>query len=385
VGKYTVSLGSKNRKPVLNTGSDEIETVMNVEATATLAIAIMLSALCAILVQHRSKHSTTVHVEILVVSGLGLATLLAPLPINRYFLVGVLGYAAYALFKSHCAATVKTISLAQITLAILLTLVSSFTGNSLPMFTGLVLVFTLAPLLPFHLPFTSLVSSSHGAVSGLWTTVFLSLGLAELTGIRVFLSEEMPAAISVLALGSALYFSFKCLGQIQIRSLLTYAVIAHVSLLWGLTTVFSTVSQWFITFGVTIALVMTGLLFTYHSIQQRFGSHTIGTLRGLALTMPRLGVLLIILISIAVALPMMPILTGLTTMPTTDNQDVSLVIICFIILSVWMLGSWYFSHLLHQTAFGRARPDIPYVDLNAAEICALSLLIAAASYNGLFY
>jgi hypothetical protein len=101
--------------------------------------------------------------------------------------------------------------------------------------------------------------------------------------------------------------------------------------------------------------------------------------------MPRLGVLMIILISIAVALPMIPILTGLTTMPTTDNQDVSLVIISFIILSVWMLGSWYFSHLLHQTAFGRARPDIPYVDLNIGEICALSLLIAAASYSGLFY
>ena len=43
---------------------------------------------------------------------------------------------------------------------------------------------------------------------------------------------------------------FKCLGQIQIRSLLAYATVAQVSMLWGLTTVFSTLSPWLIPFGV---------------------------------------------------------------------------------------------------------------------------------------
>ena len=355
------------------------------EASAILALAIILSAFCGIIGQSRSKHSSTTLVEILVASGLGLGTLLTPLPFNRYFLVGVLGFAAYSLFKSHCAPALKTIGLAQIAITMLLALASSFAGNSLSMVAGLVVGVTLVPLLPFHLPFASLVSSSHGTLSGLWTTVFLSLGLAELMQIQSSLAGGMPAAVSVLALGSALYASFKCLGQTHIRSLLTYATIAQVSLLWGLTTVFSSFSQWLIPFGLTIALVMTALLVAYHCIQQRFGSHAIGKLPGLALVMPRLGVLLIILISIAVALPMIPILTGIATMPTTDNQDVSLVIMSFIILIVWMLGSWYFSHLLHQTAFGRARPDIPYVDLNAGEISALSLLIAAASYSGLLY
>ena len=191
--------------------------------------------------------------------------------------------------------------------------------------------------------------------------------------------------MSLLALGSALYASFKCLVQSQIRPLLTYAIIAQVSLLWGLTSVFSLNLHWIVGFGVTIALVMTGLLVAYHSIQQRFGSHTIGTLPGLALVMPRLGVLLIILISIAGALPLVPVLTGLPAMPTMGNQDISLIIISFIILCVWMMGSWYFSHLLHQTAFGRARSNIPYMDLNPREISALALLIAAASYSGLMY
>jgi hypothetical protein len=95
--------------------------------------------------------------------------------------------------------------------------------------------------------------------------------------------------------------------------------------------------------------------------------------------------MLIILISIAILLPIIPILTGLTTMPTTDTQDVPLIIISLIILSVWMFGSWYFAQVLHQTAFGKPRPDIPYIDLKTAEICSLALLIAGASYSGLFY
>ena len=158
----------------------------------------------------------------------------------------------------------KTISLVQVALAIFLVLGSSFSGDSFTLYAGLFLAVTLVPLFPFHLPFASLVSFSHGAMSGLWTTVFLALGLAELTQLPTVLSEGMPAAISWLALGSALYISFKCLGQIQVRPLLAYATIAQVSMLWGLTTVFSTFSPWLIPFGLTIALVMTGLLLTYH-------------------------------------------------------------------------------------------------------------------------
>ncbi len=358
---------------------------MNVETSAILAFAIILSAFAAILGQSRSKYSSTTLVEILIMSGLGLATLLAPLPINRYFLIGVLAFAAFSLFKSHGAPTLKTISLAQLAIAILLAIASSFAGDSITMVAGLFIGVTLVPLLPFHWSFVSLVSSAQGTLSGVWTTVFLSLGLAEIMHIQSALTEGMTSAIAVLALASALYASFKCLGQSQIRRLLTYATVAQVSMLWGLTTVFSSFSQWLIPFGVTIALVMTALLVAYSCIQQRFGSHTIGTLTGLASVMPRLGILLVILISIAVALPMIPILGGIPTMATIDTQDVSLIIISLIILIVWMLGSWYFSHLLHQTAFGKARPDIPYTDLDAGEISALALLIAAAGYSGLLY
>jgi len=356
---------------------------MPLETTVILAVAIVVAAFCAILGGARLKQSSTTLIEILVLSGLGIGAVMTPSPINRFFLFGVLGFAGYSLMKSHGPGITKTISLAQIALAILLVLGSSLSDDSFTMYAGLVLAVTLVPLFPFHLPFASLVSFSHGAMAGLWTTVFLSLGLAEITQLPTVLSEGMPGAIAWLALGSAVYASFKSLGQIQVRPLLAYATIAQVSMLWGLTTVFLTFSPWLIPFGLTIALVMAGLLFTYYCIQQRFGTHAIGSLPGLALVMPRLGVLLIILISIAVVLPLVPVLSGLPALPTVDSQNVCLVIMGFIIFFVWMFGSWYFSHLMHQTAFGKARPDIPYTDLTTGEISALALIITTASCYGL--
>jgi len=358
---------------------------MNIEATVTLAFAIILSALGAILGQPHSKQSTKIGVEIFVVSGLSLGVLLTPLSINRYLLIGVLGYAAFSLFTSNRAGMGKTISLAQLILIILFVLSSSWLDQPFFNLAQLFLVVTLVPLPPFHMPFVSLVGSSQGTPSALWTTVFLALGLAELHQVAALIPEGAHFAISMLALGSAFYASVKCLGQVQIRSLLTYATIAQVSLLWGLIPVFSAFAQWGIPFGLTIALVMTGLIVSYQFVQQRFGSQNIGAFPGLATPMPRLGTILIILISLAVVLPVIPVLTGLTTLPTVGNQDVSLIVISLIMLNVWAFGSWYYAHLLHQTAFGKARSDIYYADLKTAETCALTLLIAGASYSGFLY
>jgi hypothetical protein len=50
-------------------------------------------------------------------------------------------------------------------------------------------------------------------------------------------------------------------------------------------------------------------------------------------------------------------------MPTIAIHDVEIVLISFLFLVVWLGGSWYFLQMLHQTAFGEARSDVPYFDL----------------------
>lgn len=346
-----------------------------------LSAAVILSTFCAILGQQGSN-STVLDVP-LVVLGLSLAALIGPSPINRYFLIGMFGYAAFSLFHSNLPAARRTISLVQLALAIVLVWISSLMGDTLYAPAWLFLAVTLVPLPPFHVPFASLVGSARGVLSGLWAVAFLALGLAEIHNLQPFIHQEtaMRVSVSLLALVGGLYASIKCLGQNRIHLLLTYATIVQVALLWGLTTVFSSFSEWGIPFGITIGLVMNGLFVAYTFVQQRYGSHNIGNLPGLASPMPRLGTLVGLLISIAVLLPIIPTFAGLTTMPATQTQEALLIIVSLLFLGVWMFGSWHFSHLLHHTLFGKARTDIPYTDLRVAEICSLALLIFGASLS----
>ncbi len=348
-----------------------------------LSAAVTFSTLCVVVGQWEPKRASPVPDEPLLILGLSLAALLGPAPVNRLGLIGLLGYAAFSLSRSNLSATRRTIGLAQSALAIVLIGVALWMGEPFDGPAGLFLAVTLVPLPPFHVFFASLVGSARGILSGVWTVAFLSLGVAEIhnlpTGMPV--ETEIHTAIAFLALLGGLYACLKCLGQNQVDALLTYATIVQAALLWGLTTVFSSFSEWGVPFGITIGLVMSGLFVAYAFVQQRYGSHAIGTLPGLALPMPRLGALVGLLISIAVLLPIIPLFAGIATMPATEEQGGSLVIISLLFVGVWMFGSWHFSHVLHHTLFGKARPDVPYTDLKVAEICSLALIIFGASFS----
>ncbi len=343
-----------------------------------LSAAVILSTFCAVLGQPRPSTSLDVS---LVVSGLCLAALSGPAPINGYFLLGILGIAAVFLFRANLPATFRGIGLGQLALAMVLVGISLLRGEAMYGLAGLFLAVTLVPIPPFHVPFVALVGSTQGLLPGFWAMVFFSLGLAEIHHLDVAIPREteMDVAISLLALLGGLYGALKCLGQHQIRLLLTYATIVQVSLLWGLTTVFSSFSEWGISFGITIGLVMNGLFLAYAFVQQRYGPHGIGNLPGLAAPMPRLGAFVGLLLSIAVLLPIIPVLGGLTTMAATQVEEGLLLIVSLLFLGVWMFGSWHFSHLLHHTLFGKARSNVPYTDLKVAEICSLALIIVGAS------
>lgn len=348
-----------------------------------LSATVIFSTFCVVVGQWDSKRSSTVLDAPLVVLGLSLAALLGPAPVNRYGLIGLLGYAAFSLSRSNLSATRRAIGLAQSALAVALVCVTIWSGDSLYGPAGLFLAVTLVPLPPFHVLFASLVGSARGILSGVWTVAFLSLGLAEIHNLQTVIPMEtdIHVAIGFLALLGTLYAALKCLGQNQIHELLTYATIVQVALLWGLTTIFSSFSEWGIPFGITIGLVMNGLFVAYAFVRQRYGSHAIGNLPGLASPMPRLGTLVSLLISIAVLLPIIPLFGGITTMPATENQGGSFVIISLLFLGAWMFGSWHFSHLLHHTLFGKARSDVPYTDLKVAEICSLVLIIFGVSVS----
>jgi len=350
-----------------------------------LTAAVLLSGFCVILGHPRVKLSSPVLASTMIILGLSLGVLLSNPPLNRIFLIGILGYVAVSFVRVKRRSLRTAIILLHLAVAIIFSLGFVIDGQTLSLLGGLFLAVTFLPLVPFHLPFVAMVGAAKGSLSSFWLVAWLTLGLAELHRLQTSLPQEILLALHLLAVGSAVYASLMCLGQKLFRLFVAYATVAHLALVWGLFQVFSNFSHWGIPFGVAVAFLMSALCIAFSFVRHRYGWHALGTFSGLASPMPRLGHVMIILTSLGMVLPLFPTFSGLMTMPTIANQDVSSVMMLFTFLTVWLGGGWYFSQMLHQTTFGRARSDVSYTDLRIAEIIAVAFLILGATYSGVIY
>ena len=350
-----------------------------------LASAILLSGFCVILSQENKQQTSAIYASIMIVLGLGLGVLLNQGIVSRIFLGGLLGYIAISQNREQQNSFRAKIIYLHISLAIIFSLGSVFTGDTLQMFASLFLAVTFLPLAPFHLPFVGTIKDAKETLSSFWIVVWLIIGLAELNSLSSSLPSEMLFTLSLLALASAIYASLASLGQKFNSLFVASATVAHVSLVWGLLEVFPSFQKWGIPFGITLALVMGGISLAFSFIRQRYGWRTLGILPGLASPMPRFGIVMVLLVSFALFLPLIPTFSGLMVMPTIFIHDVEIVLISFLFLVVWLGGGWYFLQMLHQTAFGEARSDVPYFDLRLSESFAVSALLLGAAYSGMIY
>ena len=350
-----------------------------------LAFAVLLSGFCTLFPQEKSPQAAQVCTSSLITLGLALGTLLNPGLMGRLFLCGFLGYTAYSLNHGKSRSFRTSLILINFIVAIVLALTSAIGGDSLRILAGLFLAVTFLPLVPFHLPFVGTVAGTQGALASFSIVVWLAIGLAELNTIYSLLSDETLFAVSLLALVSALYSSLAALGQRQGNVFVAAATVAYISLVWGLLNIFPGFPSWGIAFGIAVAFVLAGVCLSFSFVRQRYGSQTIGQLPGLATPMPRFGTLMVLLVAFTLFLPMFPTFSGLTSMPMAGTLDLGFVTVFLLFFSVWLGGGWFFLQMLHQTAFGAARAGVPYTDLKAKEIVAVSALLIGAGYSGLFY
>ncbi len=354
-------------------------------STKYLAFAVLLSGFCVLICQEESQQSPENFYSILIILGLTLSALLVQGITGRLFLSGLLGFAAFSLVREKNVSFRTTLVLLHFAVAVLLAFSSVLGGDNLKMFSGLLLAVTFLPLVPFHLPFVGMIKGAKGTLPGFWIVVWLALGLAELSRIHSSLSAGVLFAISLLSLFSAFYSTLAALGQKQSNLFVASATVAYVSLVWGLLNIFPGFSKWGIAFGMAVAFVLCGIFLTFSFVRQRYGWQIIGKLPGLAYPMPRFGTLMVLLVSVALFLPMFPTFSGLTTLPTIDSMDVNFIKVFLLFIAVWLGGGWFLLQMLHQTAFGAARTDLPYTDLRVAEVVAVTVLLLGAGYSGLFY
>jgi NADH:ubiquinone oxidoreductase subunit 4 (subunit M) len=368
---------------VLAAGLIYLQSAFEIDSSIMfLASAVLLSGFCVILGQEETQQVSVLCASIMIVLGLGLGVLLNQGIVGRLFLSGLLGYVAISLNREKQNSFRSKIILLQIGIAIILSLSLIFAGKTFQLFASLFLAITFLPLVPFHLPFVGTIEDAKGTLSSFWIIVWLSAGLAELHTIYSSFTAEMLFIISLLALVSAVYASLASLGQQRSNLFVASATVAHVALVWGLLEVFPSFPKWGIPFGITLAFVMGGISLAFSFIRQRYGWKTLGKLPGLASPMPLFGTAMILLVSFAMFLPLFPTFSGLAIMPTVNVQNVKIVMILFMFLVVWLGGGWYFLQMLHQTAFGKARSDVPYSDLRMTEFVAISVLLLGAVYSG---
>ena len=350
-----------------------------------LVLAVLLMGFCVMICQKKLQQTPEFYSSCMVTIGLTLGALLGQELSNRLFLCALLGFMAFSIVQQKKTSPRKTFTLIHFAIASILPLGSILGGESLKELSRLFLAMTFLPLVPFHLPFSGVVDNGKGALSSLWVVVWLALGLAELNIIYSSLSKGILTSIGLLALITAFYASLAALGQKKANPFIAAATVAYVSIIWGLLNVFPNFPKWGIAFGVAVAFVLGGISLAFSFVKARYGWQTIGKLPGLADPMPRFGTIMVLLVSFALFLPMIPTFTGLIVMPTIETLDVKFIQIFFIFFAVWLGGGWFLLQMLHQTAFGSARENVPYSDLCITEYTAVMILLLGAGYSGLLY
>ena len=350
-----------------------------------LVLAVLLMGFCVMICQKKLQQTPEFYSSCMVTIGLTLGALLGQELSNRLFLCAFLGFMAFSIVQQKKNSPRKTFTLIHFLIASILPLGSILGGESLKELSRLFLAMTFLPLVPFHLPFSGVVDNGKGALSSLWVVVWLVLGLAELNIICSSLSKGILISIGLLAMITAFYASLAALGQKKANPFIAAATVAYVSIIWGLLNVFPNFPKWGIAFGVAVAFVLGGISLAFSFVKARYGWQTIGKLPGLADPMPRFGTLMVLLISFALFLPMIPTFTGLIVMPTIETLDVKFIQIFFIFFAVWLGGGWFLLQMLNQTAFGSARENVPYSDLCITEYTAVMILLLGTVYSGLLY
>lgn len=343
-----------------------------------LAAAILLACFCGIFGQKDSTEGSGDVAPIILLGGLGLGGVFNVEPIKGLCLIGLLGYAGFILARHMVASLQKSLALVHVFFAMILEVLAVFMEEGVHIVGVLFLLITFLPLVPFHLPFLGIVRSSRESLAGVWVVVWLASGLSRLKDLEGLLPLDGMELIPVLALASAIYTSLKAMGHLLPRESIANATITLLALLWGLIGELPHIAVWGIPFGIAVALLMSAMLCSYAFLYERYGTHNLVTLQGLGSGLPRFRGVFTFLISLIMLLPVLPMVGGFRTLPFDVSGSHALLPVWLLVFTVWLSISWVFTTLLHRTAFGKPRSDVPDYDLSFYELWTLLLLMGMA-------
>ena len=238
---------------------------------------------------------------------------------------------------------------------------------------SLVTCATLLPLLPLHSGFVAALGVLPGNLPAWLAFVLPTVGFHSLLLLLPSLSSTVLQTIALLALAGAVYGSLRALIQSHPLPRLGYAALAFFSMLWWYIADTGTAPVQAMVYLSAVGLTTSGILLAWYAIRARYGDVDFRALGGLAYPMPRFSTLLALLGLAALGMPPFGVFSGFLGMLLTPAFSPSGPFA--IIMLVWLTASWYYTDLIQQVVFGRARLDVRHEDLRQTEWISLMLVL----------
>jgi NADH-quinone oxidoreductase subunit M len=347
-----------------------------------LAYLLTATAFLSLLGQPRHQDSREAWFHTLVLLGLGIGSLVSHGTPAVILSAAILGYVGALLYRSQQpSGSIAYWDLATLGIGFVAAILSLLTTP--PVSTGMLLVSCaiFLPLIPLHRGFVGTLTGLPGNLPALLALLLPSLGFHHLLPILPTLSAPLVQAMVILALLGTLYASLKALTQSRVRSLLSFASLAFLSILWWYVATTQTAPTAAVIYLSSTCLASSGLFLAWYALLTRYGKVDLRAVSGLALAMPRFATLLSLLALAALGLPPFGVFSGFMGLLLSVSLPPTTAIA--VVILAWLIASWYLLDLMQRLLFGRHRPDLRYEDLRRSEFASLLVILSILGVLGL--
>lgn len=231
------------------------------------------------------------------------------------------------------------------------------------------------PLFPFSIVFNRLFAR----LSDIRLRTLLLLVWPQL-GVALLAASDAPAPqwLMAWAVGSAVFYAFRSLTLREVGLWIGFLATSVWGVLWIPATASLEafpVTHWY-ALGFSVPLVLLALL--AHGLERRFGAAFTGLFGGLAATMPRFSVFVVLAVLAIIATPLFPGFFAILGSIVVASPMIKLSLVF-----VWLLWSWTGARLLQGLLVGPTG-SVRAPDLNRATSLAYAFAFGTLAIGGTY-
>ncbi|MCB1864191.1 MAG: hypothetical protein KDG50_02085 [Chromatiales bacterium] len=229
-------------------------------------------------------------------------------------------------------------------------------------------------------PASMLFSLVYARIANVWVRMALLLAWPQI-GLLVLVQSgaEPPEWVAYWAVFTAALYGFRAVALRDLALWTAFMAVASWSLLW-VAVMFGTADVWPYIHAVGLSIPFMLLAWITARLVAACGAAFAGACGGLAMSMPRISLVLVLAILAAVGTPLFP--AFFTMLMNVTGAIATLPGVALAILLVWMLWAWASGQLIRGMVVGPASGE-PATDLGRVATTASLAILGAVAAAGL--